>query len=948
MLKINKKLLSVASIVACTIAPPSFAEWQELENISLTQSRQIYDRANAQFVSNVSVYNNSDTALEGPLRLVISNNTMAVANMDGNTESGEAYFTIEGLEPGESVSLRVGFEFARARLSFDLSLQQELDDSDWTLVWSDEFEGNEIDLSKWSHEENCWGGGNNEQQCYTNRGVNSFLDNGVLNIVAQREDFTGPDNPDGNLDSVTTLPYTSARLRSLNKGDWTYGRFEISAKMPYGQGTWPAIWMLPTDYVYGGWAASGEIDIMEAVNLKTQSDAPDAAEGDLENEIHGTLHFGQSWPGNVSAGTHYELANELNPADGFHEYAIEWEEGEIRWYVDDLHYATQTSDGWYAHYINEEGVLVAGEGAAPFNERFHMLINFAVGGNWAANVNEGGIDESAFPQTMQVDYVRVYECSVNPTNGQGCASIGDDFESVPGVEEPVLADPDSEFGSGPVFNLFIDELAEGLEFGSYNPNGSVSFSVVEEDDRGNVIMFEQSGTLGNMFLNAPSFSMNHFAEYGQLSFDLKVIDNSAGASVLVKIDSGWPNVSDYSVELPEQGEWQTITIGLANMLANGNSIAPGNFADILNVTNPFVLEPNNPISLAIDNIRYQYNVENINEVVVFDEADHPPFAIGKYVANGSVDIELIDSGTDNGMVQQVTWNTNESVVYFQTMLQADSSTLKLDMTNKDTLEFDLYVVEDDRDNRDYIIKMDCGFPCGTGDYPIETPDIGVWTSYSIPLANLVSHPGSSLDLSSVDTPLVFFPAWGNQQGVVLQVDNVKVIGDGNNDNNPPTEIVVDSALQIFDDALDLNWSIWDCCGNAALSYADDAQRGPVINVDFFGPAPTVSGLLANLPHDVSGISSGSLSFDLKLVSPSNDATADYLIKFEGSDGSFFEVPLSTSNEGIAPVVGEWQTYTFDLADININLEKLKLILIFPSWDRAQGAVYQLDNVVLND
>ncbi|MCB0293988.1 MAG: glycoside hydrolase family 16 protein, partial [Calditrichaeota bacterium] len=129
-----------------------------------------------------------------------------------------------------------------------------LDLPGWQLVWHDEFDGTRIDGNKWEHEVNAQGGGNNELQYYTARPVNSFVKDGVLTIQALQESYTGPEG---------TRDYTSARMRTLNKGDWRYGRFDIRAKLPYGQGLWPAIWMLPTDWVYGGWAASGEIDIME-------------------------------------------------------------------------------------------------------------------------------------------------------------------------------------------------------------------------------------------------------------------------------------------------------------------------------------------------------------------------------------------------------------------------------------------------------------------------------------------------------------------------------------------------------------------------------------------------------------------------------------------------------------------------------------------------------------
>lgn len=283
----------------------------------------------------------------------------------------------------------------------------------WQLVWSDEFDGNAIDTRKWSLEINCWGGGNNEQQCYTDRVSNAFLQDGLLHIVARKESYTGPseneDSPDYLSSPLRTLPYTSARLRTKHKGDWKFGRFEIRAKLPFGQGTWPAIWMLPTDNIYGNWAASGEIDIVEAVNLKTQTDAAGTPTGKREARVHGTLHYGKAWPGNVYKGFPYELPNGQNPADDFHVYALEWHDGVMHWYVDGIKFATQTQDTWYSQYPDQNGTLITGTGSAPFDQRFHLLLNLAVGGNWAGSVNQGGVDDTVFPQSFLIDYVRVYQ-----------------------------------------------------------------------------------------------------------------------------------------------------------------------------------------------------------------------------------------------------------------------------------------------------------------------------------------------------------------------------------------------------------------------------------------------------------------------------------------------------------------------------------------------------------
>ncbi len=242
----------------------------------------------------------------------------------------------------------------------------------WKLIWSDEFDAPEIDRSKWGFEVNAWGGGNDELQYYTDRPENARIEDGKLVIEARAETFTGPEG---------TRAYTSARLRTLGKGDWTYGRFEIRARLPRTQGLWPAIWMLPTDGVYGGWPHSGEIDIMELL-------------GHEPKRTHGNLHYANAETGkHQHTGAFYDLPEGDFTTD-FHVFAIEWEEREFRWYVDGKHVQTQTA--WQT------------DGApypAPFDQRFHLLLNVAVGGRWPGNPDASTV----LPQRMEVDYVRVYK-----------------------------------------------------------------------------------------------------------------------------------------------------------------------------------------------------------------------------------------------------------------------------------------------------------------------------------------------------------------------------------------------------------------------------------------------------------------------------------------------------------------------------------------------------------
>jgi beta-glucanase (GH16 family) len=241
----------------------------------------------------------------------------------------------------------------------------------WTMVWNDEFSGSSIDRSKWEHEVNAQGGGNNELQYYTDRPENSYIENGCLVIKALKENYTGDEG---------TRDYTSARLRTRLHGDWKYGRFDIKARLPYGKGLWPAIWLLPTDWVYGGWPASGEIDIMELI-------------GHEPNKVYGTIHYGGTFPNNVHTGGDYTLGNG-DFSDDLHLFTLEWDTTEMKWYVDGNLYLTKNQ--WYSS---------AAAYPAPFDQRFHLLLNVAVGGNWPGDPDT----TTVFPQVMVVDYVRVYE-----------------------------------------------------------------------------------------------------------------------------------------------------------------------------------------------------------------------------------------------------------------------------------------------------------------------------------------------------------------------------------------------------------------------------------------------------------------------------------------------------------------------------------------------------------
>lgn len=239
----------------------------------------------------------------------------------------------------------------------------------YQLVWEDEFNYNGLpDSTKWGYdtEGNDAGWGNNEAQYYTKANKkNAWVENGILNITAHKEEFGGKE-------------YTSARL--VSKADWKYGKIKVNAKLSEGTGTWSAIWMMPAGWTFndGNWPDIGEIDIMEHV-------------GHDLGIIHASAHSKDYQWQKQTQQTATVFIPEVN--NKFHSYILEWNPEIMRAYVD---------DSLYFDYKNEG----LGKDKWPFDKPFYLIMNIAVGGAWG---NIEGIDADAFPQTMEVDYVRIYQ-----------------------------------------------------------------------------------------------------------------------------------------------------------------------------------------------------------------------------------------------------------------------------------------------------------------------------------------------------------------------------------------------------------------------------------------------------------------------------------------------------------------------------------------------------------
>lgn len=386
----------------------------------------------------------------------------------------------------------------------------------WKMVWDDEFDGNQIDETKWNFVQGGGGYGNNELQNYTNRTDNARVEDGQLVIEARKENFGGNS-------------YTSAKLTTEGKGDWTYGKFEIRAKMPSGQGIWPAIWMMPSDEsLYSGWPASGEIDMMELL-------------GHQPNKIYGTLHYGV--PHGSSQGT-YTLPGAENFADRFHTFTVEWEPGEFRYYVDGILYSKMND--WFTKNAQEGGNYTY---PAPFDRDFFMQLNLAVGGDWPGNPD----DTTVFSQKMLVDYVRVYALE----GGQYRKPV----EPAKGSDSAIIREPGAD-GSYVMNGGFDASLQDGWVFQPFAPpadlfggsgttaldQGALKTSIDKEGDETYAIQLVQA--------NLPIVKGSTY----QLSFDAW----SEGDRTMV-VDISGPDrnysryLSDQTVQLSDRKETYTYT-----------------------------------------------------------------------------------------------------------------------------------------------------------------------------------------------------------------------------------------------------------------------------------------------------------------------------------------------------------------------------------------------------
>jgi len=840
--------------------------------------------------------------------------------------------------------------------------------SDWVIVWSDEFDGTSIDANKWRHEVNCAGGGNNEKQCYTDSDENSFVADGLLHIVAKPA-------PEGS-----EKPYTSARLNTRYKADFKYGRFEMRAKLPAGQGAWPAFWMMPTDEVYGGWPRSGEIDIIESVNLKAST-----VDGQPEANVYGTLHYGREWPNNASSGKAYLLPDGANPADDFHDYAIEWQEGEIRWYVDNYLYATQRKSevrynikdeavglahkGWFTEYFDQvTGELKTFWTTAPYDQQFYMILNFAIGGNWPENVNELGIDEAAFANgnTFAIDYVRVYECASNPDTGKGCETVRPGYDKLDDalVEGAAPAPTLPPVGGGDTNVNIFD--------GTLNPNwpawdccGGSTPTIVSDEERGDVMQF----TVGNQptvngFISreefitdaegkASPFDASGVIETGSVSFKMKVTSapSNPDATWMFKIESVGASTA-YEVPLntsvegvdPVVGQWQDYTFPISVLAEAGLDVSA---LDVVMIFPAW--GTGEGAEYLVDEV--QIGAPSTSpELVLFADGENPDWPMWD-CCGGSTPTEELDDDA-HGLVAEFKIGASPTVMGFITRSANGGSDKPFDATSiieNGVLSFEMKVVDAPLNpDSSWVIKLESDNAASAVELPITdaiegvAPMTGQWQTYTFPIQSLVSK---GLDVSAIDVVMIF-PAWGTGEGATYRVDNAKIY-------DPSAEKPASDELTLFMNTVADNWSIWDCCGGSTPTEEQDDEAHGTVAQYVIGSQPTVMGFFADdgVYFDASNLlETGVVRFEMKVVDMPINPDSQWLFKIESGDASTaVELPLSASVEGETPRTGEWQTYTFTMQELfsrGLDISAIDVVMVFPAWGTGEGAVYRIDNAVI--
>jgi beta-glucanase (GH16 family) len=855
---------------------------------------------------------------------------------------------------------------------------------EWQLAFADEFDGDTLDAGKWNVDtgDGCpdfCGWGNNELQSYT--ADNIQVAGGVLTIQGRQE-------ADGS--------YTSARINTRGKFDFTYGRVEISARLPEGKGIWPAIWMLPSDEtVYGPWPRGGEIDIMEAFNPGV----------DGNTSTKSTTHYGL--PTGPTNGT--SSANDLgvSPSLGFHEYTMEWERDTMRFFVDGVHFQTQKASNWYSYfpadglgYFNEYGAFKLGPRDAPFDQLFHLILNLAIGGDPVGNPDASTV----FPQNFEIDYIRVYECvNSNPDTERGCgvadASVvplkDNDGGPLQNVEtaQPYLERLDLYVDGPEVIELNVGgEVATNtLQVNGYTSDGASVINdpmAADPDDAENTVWHVAvSGGVANVYLESQdltddlildtgfNFSGNRNVgpggdPVGEVAFDMLVNSIDEGTDLLVKLDSGYPNLGQVVIPATEiaVGAWKTYSVKFDMLL--GNPLDGGAGVDLANVANPFVFEvQNGAADVYIDNIRVtnackvvgacgaDLKTKGVPDLVVFDDAvntavwgsgigasdsgsGYNDYFVGTNPADKVNWSILADTDPDRGNVIQVTFNDSDAfgVWFVKSPVPVDANAY-----NSGAVVFDLKVLDYGSNTTGMTFKIDCLYPCTSGDKALGVVADGVWETITFPVSQLTS---TGLDLSNVNTGIVIFPTT-QAGGITFQLDNIRWVASSDAIPLAPVDLPV-----TFDDP-GVDYALTNFGGAGSVIGNDPVGGTNQVAITTKGAVDAPSEVWAGTTIGPAGgfasaipFAAGQTTMSVKVYSPA--VGVPVLLKVETEDNT-----VATSEvQVLTTVAGAWETLVFDFSGgapaIDLSQAYVRANIFFDFGTAGTGQTYYWDDVYFGD
>ncbi|MFK7885283.1 MAG: family 16 glycosylhydrolase [Gammaproteobacteria bacterium] len=451
-----------------------------------------------------------------------------------------------------------------AAVSADLDLQPL-----WTLTWSDDFDGSALNDANWT--------ARTDADCPAPcAGVQSYTADNI--IVA-----AGALTIEGREEAGST--YSSALIDTRGKLELTHGRIEIDARMPGTLGTLPSLFLLPVDDAYGPWPQSGEIDLANAPDLGIGSNAT------LEH----TLQYGLPVPENtVTTGT----SEPANPAlSNTLTYALEWEAGEIRWFVDGVHVATQTQDNWYSYGEDADGVYTLGTDAAPFDQNFYLAIGLGIADTAGAG--------STFPQSLQIDAVRVYECAnaIDPVAGTGCSTGDAGVMPITAPSEPYTESLDV-YVDAPATLSFVDEADPGtpvmqalavapVETGGATVNTNNTGAIDGTDVVWSLDINAAAGSAGvtvSAMDNGPTtgfFDLTGGETAGEILFRMRVESATAGTDISVGFDGAAGAAGRDALTFTADGQWQQYSVKIADVVTA--SVGAGTTLDMANLTALFAL-----------------------------------------------------------------------------------------------------------------------------------------------------------------------------------------------------------------------------------------------------------------------------------------------------------------------------------------------------------------------